>query len=178
MLVIDQLHEFKLGVWKALFTHLIRLLYAEDPSGELVSRLNLQYFKDLLQCTIPVFDRLLPEPFNGLVLNLLYWVAEWHALAKLQMHTEKSFSWFNTSIQIFAAQAAAECRAPQNATGNSNTSTGDSAPCPQASSVCQPCKLNLNTFKFHSLGDYVASIHLFGTTDSYSTQMVESILNS
>ena len=33
-------------------------------------------------------------------------------------------------------------------------------------------KLNLNTYKFHSLGDYVATIRLFGTTDSYSTQVV------
>ena len=28
MLVVDLLHEFKLGVWKSLFTHLIRLLHA------------------------------------------------------------------------------------------------------------------------------------------------------
>jgi hypothetical protein len=28
MLVVDLLHEFELGVWKALFTHLIRVLYA------------------------------------------------------------------------------------------------------------------------------------------------------
>jgi len=28
MLVPDLLHEFELGVWKSLFTHLIRLLYA------------------------------------------------------------------------------------------------------------------------------------------------------
>ncbi|KAF9032742.1 hypothetical protein BJ165DRAFT_1325835, partial [Panaeolus papilionaceus] len=28
MLVVDLLHEFELGVWKTLFTHLIRLLYA------------------------------------------------------------------------------------------------------------------------------------------------------
>ena len=32
--------------------------------------------------------------------------------------------------------------------------------------------LNLNTYKFHALGDYVATIRLFGTTDSYSTQVV------
>jgi len=28
ILVVDLLHEFELGVWKSLFTHLIRLLYA------------------------------------------------------------------------------------------------------------------------------------------------------
>ncbi|KAK0492151.1 hypothetical protein EDD18DRAFT_1311005 [Armillaria luteobubalina] len=169
MLVVDQLHEFELGVWKALFTHLIQLLYAEDPSGELVSRLNLWYhqvtafswgtihkfamnsaemkklaacdFEDLLQiiegeafihyqCTIPVFEGLLPEPLNTSLMTLLYQVAEWHVLAKLHMHTEQSLA-------------------------------------------CRPQKLNLSTFKFHSLGDYITSIQLFGTTDSYSSQMGE-----
>lgn len=28
MLVVDQLHEVELGVWKALFVHLIRMLHA------------------------------------------------------------------------------------------------------------------------------------------------------
>lgn len=33
MLVVDFMHEIELGTWKALFTHLIRLLYAL-PGGE------------------------------------------------------------------------------------------------------------------------------------------------
>lgn len=28
MLVVDMMHEFELGVWKSVFTHLIRLLTA------------------------------------------------------------------------------------------------------------------------------------------------------
>ena len=40
MLVPDLLHEFELGVWKALFTHLIRVLYAAAPDGSLVAELN------------------------------------------------------------------------------------------------------------------------------------------
>lgn len=28
MLVVDFMHEFELGVWKAIFTHLIRILVA------------------------------------------------------------------------------------------------------------------------------------------------------
>jgi hypothetical protein len=31
---------------------------------------------------------------------------------------------------------------------------------------------NLNTYKFHAMADYVSMIRLFGTTDSYTTQMV------
>ena len=33
MLVVDLLHEFELGVWKAVFKHLIHLLYAVAPAG-------------------------------------------------------------------------------------------------------------------------------------------------
>jgi len=41
MLVVDLLHEFELGVWKALFTHLIRLLYAAgDGTDRLVIELD------------------------------------------------------------------------------------------------------------------------------------------
>ena len=41
MLVVDLLHEFELGVWKALFTHLIRLLYsAGQGSDHLVVELD------------------------------------------------------------------------------------------------------------------------------------------
>src|SRR5882757_2085422 len=32
MLVVDILHEFELGVWKALFIHLLRILEAKDSA--------------------------------------------------------------------------------------------------------------------------------------------------
>lgn len=45
MLVVDLLHEFEIGVWKALFTHLIRVLYAagRSESDELVAELDKRY---------------------------------------------------------------------------------------------------------------------------------------
>ena len=42
MLVVDLLHEFELGIWKALFTHLIRILYAAASNGSLVAELDLR----------------------------------------------------------------------------------------------------------------------------------------
>jgi hypothetical protein len=36
----------------------------------------------------------------------------------------------------------------------------------------QPKTLNLNTYKFHALGDYTSTIRQYGTTDSYSTEAV------
>jgi hypothetical protein len=35
-------------------------------------------------------------------------------------------------------------------------------------------KFSLQTFKYHSLGDYAATIHKFGTSDSYSTEPVST----
>ena len=35
------MHEFELGVWKAMFTHLIRILYATANNG--IQNLNWRY---------------------------------------------------------------------------------------------------------------------------------------
>ena len=44
MLVIDLMHEFELGVWKTLLTHLLRVLYAASgPSAALVDTFNQRY---------------------------------------------------------------------------------------------------------------------------------------
>ena len=40
MLVIDLMHEFELGVWKSVFSHLIRILYVVGTNGGLVAELN------------------------------------------------------------------------------------------------------------------------------------------
>ena len=37
MLTVDLLHEFELGMWKTIFTHLIRLLHAVTPGGCMVT---------------------------------------------------------------------------------------------------------------------------------------------
>ena len=49
MFVVDLMHEFELGVWKAIFTHLLRLLYAQGGNG--ISKLNERYFKFLIITT-------------------------------------------------------------------------------------------------------------------------------
>jgi hypothetical protein len=46
---------------------------------------------------------------------------------------------------------------------------------PESASGPLPKKLNIQTYKHHSLGDYPKTIRLFGTTDSYSTEPVREI---
>lgn len=41
MLVPDLMHEIELGVWKALFSHLLRMLNCEGPDA--VAEFNLRY---------------------------------------------------------------------------------------------------------------------------------------
>lgn len=45
MFVVDLLHEFELGVWKAVFTHLLRLLYAQGADG--IQLLNKRYIQSI-----------------------------------------------------------------------------------------------------------------------------------
>jgi hypothetical protein len=135
-----------------------------------------------LQCSIPVFDRLLPEPFNDIVLTLLYQTAKWHALAKLRMHSESTLAHLESQTKVLGKQM----RAFRDATkGNFDTVElpGETAARRRRSVAAGgdthtkqrgPLKrtLNLQTYKFHALGDYVQSIRLFGAVDSYSTQLV------
>ena len=68
-------------------------------------------------------------------------------------------------------------------TGNENpVDTGSSlptvsAPAPVAVHAKKTRMLNLYMPKFHFLGDYVHHIRTFGTTDSYSTQLVRHCRN-
>ena len=46
MMVVDLMHEFELGVWKVLLTHLIHILYAaSERPGVLVDELNTRYVR-------------------------------------------------------------------------------------------------------------------------------------
>ncbi|KAJ3540172.1 hypothetical protein NMY22_g4410 [Coprinellus aureogranulatus] len=116
LFVPDLLHEFELGVWKATFTHLMRILHT--CTGNQIQILNKRFrevptfgrdtirkfcnnassmkkmaardFEDLLQCSLPVFECLLPEPHNKIVLDFLFVLSCWHATAKLRLHTEET----------------------------------------------------------------------------------------
>lgn len=43
MLVVDLMHEVELGVWRTLFTHLIRILDAAGLGGKLIGLLDERY---------------------------------------------------------------------------------------------------------------------------------------
>ncbi|KAF8958641.1 hypothetical protein BDZ97DRAFT_1906426 [Flammula alnicola] len=204
MLVVDLLHEFELGVWKALFTHLIRLLYAAGRgSDHLVVELDRRYhqistfgkgtirtftvnssemkklaardFEDLLQCAIPCFEGLLEDPHNRYsTLDLLEELTSEFGRLIRQFHdlTCSEFAKVKLPHETAARnrrQAQKQAASSASAT-NSQASTTASGPQPKTGR--KEKVFNLFTVKLHFLGDYVRYIRLFGTTDSYSTQLV------
>jgi hypothetical protein len=52
MLIINLMHECELGTWKALFTHLIRLLYTLPRGSELVTALDSRYKTFIRSATV------------------------------------------------------------------------------------------------------------------------------
>ena len=104
-----------------------------------------------------------------MLLCLLYKTAEWHAFAKLRLHTETTLGLFEVVTKEFGRLM----RQFRDKTSNAfNT-----IELPHRVDACKgdshgPKTLNLNTYKFHVLADYVVTIRLFGTTDSYSTLLV------
>jgi hypothetical protein len=46
---------------------------------------------------------------------------------------------------------------------------------PPDSNGARTKKFNLSTYKFHAMGDYVRTIRFFGTTDSFTTQIVSTV---
>lgn len=105
-------------------------------------------------------------------------------MLKLRLHTDETLEYTDmlivdfgklmrqfrdTTCEVFETvelpkEAAAHIR--RQAT---NTTSGTPASSKQPK---QKKRLNLTTIKFHALGDYTHHIHKFGTTDSYTTQLV------
>ncbi|KAJ7105540.1 hypothetical protein C8R44DRAFT_639201, partial [Mycena epipterygia] len=162
-----------------------------------MKKLAARNFEDLLQCALPVFEDLLDEPHNKVVLDLLFTLAYWHALAKLRLHTDftvgqlqKITTLLGSQLRYFTKVTCAcfvtkELPREEAARGRRNAKKASAKKVPPASTAgmsagTAPSRppapklktFNMETYKGHSLGDYVRTILFFGTVDSYSTQPV------
>ena len=118
---------------------------------------------------------------------MLFILCTWHAYAKLRLHTSSTFQSLEETTQSLGeilclfvkevcssytmkslpAEEAAQtwCRAKNAAKGKplrSSHHNGDAS-------------FNMSTYKLHALGDYVATIWCYWTTDNYSTQVVSNL---
>ncbi|EPS99439.1 hypothetical protein FOMPIDRAFT_20721, partial [Fomitopsis schrenkii] len=159
-----------------------------------LKQMAARMYEDILQCIMPVVEDLLPAPHNDIVLDMLFSLAEFHAFAKMRLHTERTLELFEQSIKTLgvatrkfetvtcvaydtkelpretAARDRREAAAAAKAAGKKT---------PQAASgrtkgkgKAKPAAFQLSTIKYHSFGDYPDAIRAFGTLDVSSTQQV------
>jgi len=134
---------------------------------------------------MPVFEGLFPPKHDGEIQTLLFQLAQWHALSKLRLHTDHSLDLLDKATRLlrdqlrrfqkFTCTAFKTMELPLETAAwqrqqERNLDTSTSTTC-----GARPKSFNLATYKFHALGDYVHNIRLFGTTDSYTTQLVSSL---
>ncbi|KAJ7076247.1 hypothetical protein B0H15DRAFT_790815 [Mycena belliarum] len=163
-----------------------------------MKKLGARDYEDILQCLIPCIEGLIPSPHNESILSLLYTCTYWHSLAKLRMHTDSSlkvleaatvllgkqmrhfahftcphFKTVETDSEYASRSRAAARREATKANPGSNVQPSNLPNAFTQTSGKRSVVFSLNTYKHHALGDYVATIRRFGTTDSYSTQIGE-----
>ena len=121
-------------------------------------------------------------------MSLLFLLCHWHGLAKLCMHTDDTLGLMDlvtvmlgNHLCMFAsetctafatrelrreAEARTRCQSRETLLKQGTSSSNIQAAARKVKT------LNLQTYKIHALGDYMEQIRIYGTTDSYSMQLV------
>nr|GAT54655.1 predicted protein [Mycena chlorophos] len=163
--------------------------FTNNTSG--MKKLAARDFEDILQCSMPVFEHLLDNDEyaadNEMIQDLLFAHAYWHGLAKLRMHTAFTLECLKDATRDLGYQlrrfARTTCKTfvtkelPREEAARRKRYTRKVAeagqtgapPPPETSATTKVKTFNGNTVKTHFLGDYVPTIPLIGTSDSWST---------
>jgi hypothetical protein len=110
------------------------------------------------------------------VQSLLYRFTQWHALTKLRVHSESTLSFLKETFKIFLSNCKSSATFPVLLLTQWNYRKRRQLANEGSPSVLVE-RFNLSTYKFHSMGDYVQTIKLFGTMDSFTTQIVSIVFS-
>lgn len=141
------------------------------------------------QCSMPVFEGILPNRHNKILLDLLFILAVWHAYAKLRLHTATTLRCFERMTKELGKQLrlfkrttcteydTRELKNEVQARGRRQAAKLRKGAPTQNQNVTRNNgphfkELNINTPKMHAIGKYFKAIGRFGTTDNCSTQVV------
>lgn len=127
-------------------------------------------------------------------MRLLFLSAHWHGLAKLRLHTaitlgimDRLTTELGQALREFEGKVCSAyvtrelpretaARERKQKVASHKETSSITAPQPFNDVDSKPKQqirsLNLQTYKYHSLGDYVETIRQYGTTDSYNTETV------
>ncbi|KAI0816876.1 hypothetical protein BC628DRAFT_1334130, partial [Trametes gibbosa] len=138
-------------------------------------------YEDFLIVMLPVFEGLMPAHDDQTVADMLFELANWHALAKLRLHTKLTVDIFRmatghmtASMRHFAATTCEEWETHELPKEVNARVRREEKQHKETNRKCKVTYFNvLNTYKFHSLPDYPDSIEATGTLDNGNTQVGE-----
>ena len=140
---------------------------------------------------MPVFEDLLPEPYNTIIMDLLFKLIQWLSLTKLWQHSETSLTHLEVAtvslgmqVRTFMTKVCPQFetmdtphkagarvqRQAVKAPGNKSATSSQMGK--ETASNRQQWDFNPNMYKFHVLGDYTLTIQQFGAIDNYNTQNI------
>ena len=125
-------------------------------------------------------------------MDLLFELATWHGLAKLQLHTESTLHGQDTlttrlgrvirhfkstvchkyDTHELPSEEAARGRCSAAAAAKKKASDPDSNRTSKAAKPWTAHTFSLMIYKLHAFGDYVHAIQMFGTLNGFTTQTV------
>ncbi|KAL0565557.1 hypothetical protein V5O48_016464 [Marasmius crinis-equi] len=222
LLVADTMHELA-GLMEDIFKQCNRLVFSEDRGGlEIINerfrrvptfdngvirhfannvtkmrKFAFRDFEDVIQCSLPCFEGLLPDVHNQIMLDLLWDFNAIIAYVSLRIHTdstvaslESTMTEYGVSLRRFVnttckaydtteipEEAEKRCLAAVNCENRRRKEgkTAMSATKRKAGDEdgLMPKGININKPKQHMLTHYTYFIKHFGSLDSYTTRMGE-----
>jgi len=119
-------------------------------------------------------------------MKLLYRAAEWHAFAKMRIHTESTLDHLEKTTEDLGKlmrnferstrSRYATFELPREVEARRRRDENHKNMKQKSSSSKRARWFNLFTYKWHALADYAPTIRLFGGSDGFSTQIVSCIV--
>ena len=134
---------------------------------------------------MPCFEGLLPEPYNSIILDMLFQLAAFMMFSKMRLHTEKTLASFDTSVvalgkamRDFLTKVCAyfDTRELPKETESRKRRKHATLNNTVVELTPQSKTLNLNTPKLHRLGDYANAVREFGPLDTFSSVTVSAVV--
>ncbi|THU93025.1 hypothetical protein K435DRAFT_820353 [Dendrothele bispora CBS 962.96] len=156
--------------------------FTDDTTS--MKRIAARDFEDILQCCPSIFCGLFPNEIGGIVQDLLFVMAAWHALAKLRLHSETSLQIFEGvtrelgfqlrrfKTDVSLAEKAAKAVVNEVKVGSTSKRGNEKGKKKKQGTAKIQKTFNLSTYKIHALPDYPAAIRRMGTTDNFTSQIV------
>ena len=129
---------------------------------------------------MPCFEHLFPDEYDSVVQDALWHLAWFHALARLRAHSERTLLTFDEAVitlgkamRTFLTRVCARVKTKELPKETHARQRRKQAASKETVKVSPNTKtLNLNTYKYHRLGDYPSAVREYGPLDGFSTQTV------